>query len=253
VGLFLTLAFHALRNGRSELAGALLALSTIKPHLVVLPIAFVLLWAFSRRNWLLIGWTVGGVVVLSVLASLFQPDWILQNLIEVFRYPGYNPPSTPAAIFAQWLPAVGSRLGWGFSILAGGAMIWEWILARGKEFRWFLWTTSITLVLGQWVGIQTDPGNYILLFPALVLFWKIIDERWGNLGKAGVVLTQLGLFIGLWWLFLATLEFSGQPQQHPIMFFPLPLFLIFGLYWVRWAALKPRRLWLDEYRARTAA
>ncbi len=253
VGLLLTLAFLALRQERSELAGALLALSTIKPHLVMLPIAFILLWAVSRRNWLLIGWTIGGVAVLSVLASVFQPNWILQNLIEVLRYPGYNPPSTPAAIFAQWLPAMGGRLGWGFSILAGGALLWEWVLARGRDFRWFLWTASITLVLGQWVGIQTDPGNYILLFPALVLFWKILDERWGPLGKAGVVITQLALFAGLWWLFLSTVEFAGQPEQHPIMFFPLPLFLAVGLYWVRWAALKPRRLWLDEYRARSAS
>jgi hypothetical protein len=57
------------------------------------------------------------------------------------------------------------------------------------------------------------------------------------------------LFAGVWWLFLSTLErVGGQPIQAPIMFFPLPVFLMIGLYWVRWWVLRPEQPVLDRYR-----
>ena len=58
----------------------------------------------------------------------------------------------------------------------------------------------------------------------------------------------LALFFGLWWLFLTTIQRGDQPIQHPIMFFPLPLFMLLGLYWVRWWAIRPPRPLMDEMR-----
>jgi hypothetical protein len=54
------------------------------------------------------------------------------------------------------------------------------------------------------------------------------------------------LLTGLWLLFANTLTYEGQPIQNPVMFFPLPLFLLIGLYWVRWWAIKPPKLLLED-------
>ncbi len=43
-------------------------------------------------------------------------------------------------------------------------------------------------------------------------------------------------------VFLTTLEYTTQPMQSPVMFFPLPIFLFIGLYWVRKWATQPSRL-----------
>lgn len=249
VAFILVAAFAALRSGRDEFAGVLLALSTIKPHLVVLPIIFILIWTISQRRWRALGWMLISLVLLSVGAALFVPDWPLQNLREILVYSSYNPPGTPGAVFETWLPATGRQLGWGLSAILGLIVIREWIVVRHKDFHWFLWTGSLTLVTSSWIGIQTDPGNFILQFLPLVLVFSVWVERGGRTGTVLSSLALFLLFIVPWVIFLQTVTYGDQPLQHPIMFFPLPLFLLITLYWVRWWAIKPRRLLVEELRS----
>ncbi|MFN2214552.1 MAG: glycosyltransferase family 87 protein [Anaerolineales bacterium] len=248
VSLLIVAAFAALRAGRDELAGILLAISTIKPHLVLLPIIFILIWTISLRRWRTLGWMLISIFLLSVAAALLVPDWPLQNLREILAYSSYNPPGTPGAVFEVWLPATGRQLGWALSVVLGLILFTEWVLVRGKEFRWFLWTGSLTLVISQWIGIQTDPGNFILLYFPLVLVFSLWIERWTRSGRYLVIIAMALLFIGPWVLFLETVAYGDQPLQHPVMFFPLPLFLLITLYWVRWWGIKPRSLLVDRLR-----
>ncbi len=249
VALALVAAFAALKTGRDELAGVLLAFSTIKPHLVILPIIFILIWTISFGRWRTLGWMLISLVLLSISAALFVPDWPLQNLREILAYSSYNPPGTPGAAFETWLPAAGRRLGWALSALMGLILVTEWVFVRRREFRWFLWTGCLTLVISQWIGIQTDPGNFILLFFPLILVFSMWVERWGRAGSVLTSITLFLLFIVPWVIFLQTVTYGNQPLQHPIMFFPLPLFLLITLYWVRWWAINPRRLLVEELRA----
>jgi hypothetical protein len=250
VAVFIAGALAAIQSGRDELAGVLLALSTIKPQVVILLVIFVCVWAISVRRWGIVNWTVISLVFLSIGAAFFVPDWPLQNLWEVIRYPGYNPPGTPGSALATWLPAAGTRLGWGLTILLVILLLVEWSAARGQDFRWFLWTASLTLVASQWIGIQTDPGNFIVLFFPLVLVFAMWVKHSGTIGRLMVILSLMVLLVGLWALFLVTLEPSaGQPQQSPVMFFPLPLLLLLGLYWIRWWAIRPAPLFAGSLRA----
>lgn len=249
VTLFFVAAIAALKSGKDELAGLLLGLCTIKPHLVILPIIFVIIWSLTSGRWKILFWLVITLVVMSVSAALFVPDWPLQNLREILRYSSYNPPGTPGAVFELWLPASGRRFGWILSAILGMVMIVEWVLVIRKEFRWFLWTACLTLVASQWIGIQTDPGNFILLFLPLVLVLAMWVERWGRAGNGVVIFVLLLLFLGPWAIFLRTITYGDQPMQHPVMFFPIPLFLLITLYWVRWWAIRPQRLLVEELRA----
>jgi len=248
VSLLLVAAFAALRAGRDELAGILLAISTIKPHLVLLPIVFIIIWTISLRRWRTLGWMLISLLLLSAAAALLVPDWPLQNLREIMAYSSYNPPGTPGAVFEIWLPATGRQLGWALSVFLGLILLTEWVLVRGKEFRWFLWTGSLTLVISQWIGIQTDPGNFILLYFPLVLVFALWIERWRRSGVFMVIIAMTLLFIGPWILFLETVAYGDQPLQHPVMFFPLPLFHLITLYWVRWWGVNPRSLLVDRLR-----
>ncbi len=247
VALFLTAAVLTLRAGQDELTGILLAAATIKPHLALLPILFVLLWAASHRRWRVLAWTVGFAAFLVAFGMLFIPDWPLQNLREVLRYTSYNPPTTLQAALREWLPGVGRQLGW---ILSGGLallLLAEWVLAWGKPFRWFVWAYGLTLLVSQWIGITTDPGNFILLFLPLTLVFAEFESRYGRAALWWSLLSMLALWGGLWWIFLATLAtVNGQPQQSAVMFLPLPLYLFWGLYWVRWWAVRTSRLPLTE-------
>ncbi len=246
VTLMVVGALLAIRAEADELAGVLLGFATIKPQVVVVLLIFVILWAFNKRRWKIIFWLVGTVALLSAASMLLLPDWIMQNLREVLRYPGYNPPGTPAAVFSLYMPGVGERIGQGVSIFLGVVLLVEWWLSTRGDFRAFLWAACLTLAASQWIGIQTDPGNFIILYPAVVLVLAMWDERWHRQGSVLIIGTLVVLFAGIWLVFIRTLERSYQPIQSPLLFFPLPLFAFISLYSVRWWAVKPLKTWMTS-------
>lgn len=248
VALALVGGVLAIKSGQEELAGFLFAISTIKPQVVLVPIVCLLVWAMARKHWRLVAWFAGVMVMLVMIGLLFLPSWPLENLREVLRYPGYNPPGTPGAAFAVWLPARGMLLGRILSVLLILMLLFEWLNAirRRDQLPGLFWTVSLTLVASQWIGIQTDPGNFIVVFPALVCVAVTLEERWRRLGRGLVWVMLLVIGVGGWWIFLSTVQYGAQPQQSPVMFFPLPALLLILLYWVRWWAIRPPKVLFDR-------
>jgi len=247
IALMIVGAFLAIRANVDSLAGFLLAMTTIKPQMVILLIPFIFLWAISQRRWMLIWSTLGILILMIAGMSLLIPDWIVQNLRQILAYPQYTLPSTQGAILQEWLPGIGSELGWLMTIILAGVLIWEWRAAWGKDFQWFFWTACLTLVITNLIGIRTTTANYIALVPALILIFASWDRHWDLFGKFLIGFSYIFLLIGLWWLFILTLtETQHQATQSSVMFFPLPLFLWIGLYWIRWWVVRPEKLWLDH-------
>lgn len=245
VGLGLVASFLAVRHKSDELAGIILAFCTIKPQVVLIPGLFLLFWTLGQRRWKMLFWFVGTVGLLSAISALLMGDWILQNIREVLRYPSYNPPGTPGQALATWMPSLGSRIGVGISILVGVILVVEWILSVRRGEAGLAWVFALTLVLSQWSGLQNDPGNYVVLYPALPVIFKALEERWRHVGRVITILTLLLLLVGIWLIFLGTVEQSYQPIQSPVMIFVLPGILLSLLYWVRWWAIAPPKVWAD--------
>ncbi len=237
----------ALRNGHDELAGVLLALTTIKPQVAVVFIVFISMWCLINKRAKTVIWFFITLGLLSALAFLFIPDWILQNLREVLRYPGYNPPGTLSAALEDLLPQAGRRIGNALSAITALILLIEWFLAMRRATQGFIWTACLSLVASLWIGLQTDPGNFIVAFPAILLVFSVWIERWRVVGIGAVFLSMILLFVGLWAIFLNSVEYVYQPVQSPIMFLPLPLVLLILLYWVRWWAINPPATWFDQF------
>ncbi len=246
IAFFMAAGLSALRGKAEELAGVLFAFMTIKPQLALVFLLYITFWGISNQRWRMLGWLFGTVAVLSAVSTMLIPDWLLQNLREVVLYPKYNPAGTPAAIFAEWMPATGQRIGFGLTIFFCLVLIVEWFLSRRYEFRGFLWTCCLTLTISQWIGIQTDPGNFIILLPVLALLFSIISERYRHMGKYFIWFLMVILLVGLWWLFLRTVTYEYQPIQSSVMFFPLVGLCLLLLFWVRWWAVRPIELWFDQ-------
>ncbi len=249
VALFIMVALWAIREQHDVLAGFMLVLATIKPQMVILLIPLILYWALTQRRFMLIS-AFFGIFTLVIAASLLLlPGWPLEFVRQIVVYPNYTLPGSPGAIFKAWLPGIGGQIGWVLTAVLGVLLVIEWIQVAGKDFRWFYWTACLTLVITNLIGIRTAVANYIALLPAVLLVFAIWVERWRLLGRFLTAFSILGLTVGLWWLFLSTLQIGDQPVQHPVMFFPLPIFLLIGLYWVRFWATSSTRLLLDELRS----
>ncbi len=247
IALFLATALYAIKNKNDELAGVLLAFSTIKPQVTMIFLAAILFWSIIQKRNRIIVWFIITIAFISISAILLIPDWIMQNIREVMRYPGYNPPGTPSAALATWFPVVGPRIGTVISLCMIVILLVEWWLARKADYRHFLWVSCLTLTISPWIGIQTDPGNFITMFPALMLIFSVIVARWKKKADLPIFITLFVLFFGIWIIFLTTLEMSYQPIQSPVLFFPLPAFLLIMLYWFRSWAVRPPSLYYESF------
>jgi Glycosyltransferase family 87 len=243
--LFLVLGFLAINSDRDEFAGVAFGLSALQPQMIILVLVFTLIWAATRKRKLLILWFFITLIFLSILGLFLVPDWIMQYLRVVYQFTQNFPPGTPGILFKSTWPGLGTQLSWLVSVVSAFILLIEWWLAMRKDFRWYLWTACLTLVISQWIGIPTIPGNFSGLILPLILISALFIERWPRRGQwVGVLLAGILL---LWeWALLYSDLLSSQPGMQLNLILPLPLILLLGLYWVRWWALKPRRLLMEE-------
>lgn len=242
ITLLLLGSIYLVANGKDEIAGILLAFSTIKPQNAILIVVFILLWAIIKKRSKIIYWFSGTLVLLVGFSLLLIPDWIMQNFREIIRYTSYNPAGSPGAAMVEAWGDIGMRFSVFLSVLIAAILLAEWFGTRRGGIQRFIWVSMLTLALSQWSGIQTDPGNFILMYPAIIYAFVGLWERWKERSKPIILGVSAVLVVGLWILFAATVQYSYQPVQSSIMFFPLPAIAILLLYWVRWWAIYSREI-----------
>ena len=187
-----------------------------------------------------------GLGVLVGLAFLFLPNWFLPFFRGILIHYSFNPGLSTTGILASWSPVVGPRLGWVVSGILGLILLFEWGNTFHKDFRSFLWTTSLTLATIPLLGIPMYPKEYLFLFIPLIIFLSILAERraWLRHWGVGVVLI-LVVLPGLW--FLSKTFEAGNSYTVPadILMLLLPVLLVIGLYWLRWWFLHNQHVGLE--------
>jgi hypothetical protein len=245
--LFMVGAFLSIHNHRNEVGGILLALAAIQPQMTILVIVFTLIWGASKGNKLLIVWFFITIISLSIIVTFLVPGWIQQYLKIIFNFSQNFPLGNPGMLFRELWPGLGKQLGWMLTAVLIIIIIIEWYFARRKDFHWFLWTACLTMVISQWIGIPTIPGNFAGLILPLILISAMLTERWPQGGQWIGVFLALILFVWEWAILINDLN-SSHPSMQLNLLIPLPLILFISLYWVRWWAIKPKRLLIEELR-----
>lgn len=240
--LLLIGALLAIRSERDALAGVLLALSTAKPQMAILLIPFVILWAASNRRWQIILWAAGAQTVLMALSLALIPGWPLPWLWQILDYAQFTKPGHPVAIIASAFPGASQTIIWVLTAVLLLYLVWEWIVALREDDRWFQWTAALTLVLTNIVAFRTATTNFVVMLPAWCVIFSVWTRRWKQRGALTVLLALLILGVGQWALFMATL--TGNDESL-VMYLPLPLLTLLGLWWVRWWAIRPEKLPLE--------
>ncbi len=248
--LLITLVLLLIQKKQDVPAGILLALSTSKPQMAVLLVPFVLLWAFSTGRRGIISGTLITLAVLMIASFALVPNWFLAMIQQISEYPSYTTYThidSPLSFIADLMPGIRATLNGVLHLLAGLYLLVEWVLAWGKDQRHFLWTAAMTMVVTNLIAYRTATTNYMMLLPVLFLIFRVWEYRWKSLGSGAVWITLLTFILGLWALFITTVQGN---QEAPIMYLPLPFFCLIGLWWVRWWAMRPDRLMFDDLAAR---
>jgi hypothetical protein len=252
VTLFLALSLLFLRRGQDGWAGFWLAATSIKPQMVLLLGAWMVLWAiFSRRTRFLQGVLLGGGALLFG-SLIWLPRWPLSFIEDVQRYAavasGRNPMDVLGEAILPGNPGLVGAVVTGVLLLLTLAA-WYWGLfprdfltqRRGgrkdsgaeaqsedmglRRFEWVLfWTMTVSLL----VLFQTGSTNQALLFiPLFLWFWQGL-KGWGRLPS---IIVAVALIFTPWILFLTTI--TGN-YEHPILLLPLPFFCLVVLALQMW-------------------
>jgi len=219
VGFLLAASLAALIRRRLFLSGSLLALTLIKPQMVLLVAAYLLLWSLaqwrSRRRF------VGGFFLTSVLLGglplLIWPRWIPEWLHVMFGYRQYSTPPLVSYVLGD---QIGSRLGPFLvaALLVGGiAVAWRMRHASSTSTEF---TLTVSLLLAV-TTITLLPGHavydHVVLLPGIIfiaLSWRTFAAS-SRLFRVVLGATALALF---WQWICAPVVIALRPIVSPQLF-----------------------------------
>ncbi|HMR67733.1 MAG TPA: glycosyltransferase family 87 protein, partial [Anaerolineae bacterium] len=218
VGLALLLALWAIEKRRDTLAGLCLAITTIKPQMVFLILAFLLLWAVVRGRWHIVlgfGLSMLGLVFGSILLI---PSWPVDFARNALAYSDYVAFGTPLENLLDFLlpPSLAGPL---TSLLSGLfflALLPGWWLAFRDRPGAYTWAVMSTLIVGSLITFRSATTNQVILYLPLFFFFQRLPAS-----KATLVafLTQIGLLVLMWSTFVVLLDGNWE---HTMMHGLLP-------------------------------
>ena len=204
VAALIAACFVALLNRQSFLAGALLAVATIKPQLVWPVAAWLSLWALcdwkKRRGFL---WGLGSTTAaLCVAAEIVLPGWIGKFRVAIAAYRQYT--GTQSIFERLTTSAFGTIINL-LILMAVAVVCWRMRKARPGSVQFGL---ASSLVLASTVVIVSSvaPYNQILLLPAVL----ILARNWRSLWNSNPF-TRVASVVGsafIFWPWLAASLYS---------------------------------------------
>jgi hypothetical protein len=107
-------------------------------------------------------------------------------------------------------------------------LLYEWwrVLSRNeaapRQGLLLDWVIGLTLVITHLIAPRTATTHFVVFVFPLVAILRDLSRRkpWGIWAALGLMLT---LAVGMWWLFLATLQGA---QEHDLVHVPLPLVML---------------------------
>jgi hypothetical protein len=196
-----------LAERRPGFAGVLLAFATIKPQLVLLLLAWLLLWAFSdwhRRRTFVWGF-VSTMALLLAAAEYVLPGWVWRFRDAVTTYRQYND-GAASVLDVLITPEWGRPLA-GLTVLALAVLCWRFRRAAIESSAFNL---MLALVLAVTVVIvpKAAPYNQVLLLPGFLLPVRGWGTLWQKSALMRLILMICGLLIFWPWLAASVLTIA---------------------------------------------
>jgi hypothetical protein len=225
VTLFLGIALLALRDNHDIIAGAALALTSIKPQMVILVVPWILLWAISRCRWRLLWGLLSCSATLLLGSLILFPYWPISFVKSVMRYSAVAGGRWPIVILTRLLGLNASTIvNYFIATTLIAIMLITWRRGLGSTESEFTRATNWTIIVSSLVLFQTGTTNQaILIIPFFTWLWKA-KKRWA---RWQVLIVSGGLLAFPWIVFFLSTYGQNGPNENmdasaPIMFLVLP-------------------------------
>ncbi|MEW6580585.1 MAG: glycosyltransferase family 87 protein [Chloroflexota bacterium] len=227
------LALWAFARRRDALAGAALALSTIKPQMGFLLIPFLLLVGLSLRRWRFLATFAGAGGVLVGLSFALVPTWLGDWLAQIEQYPSYTALGAPVWIVTRHYLGLGAPAEWAANAALWALLAWAWamVLWRGRSER-LDWAVMLTLTITHLSAVRTATPHFVVFTIPLLFYLRGLTRRQRNRARRAAAIL-LALLVIPWVHFVITVE--GE-FEHPTLYLPVP----FGMLLLLWLT---RRQW----------
>ncbi len=194
VAFLLAASLCAAARGYFIPAGILLALATIKPQLVALPVAWLCIWAVGhwRVRQRLIWSFACTMLALTAAGEFLLPGWIhefRQASADYWRYTGGG----RSVLDVLLTPALGRGLS---VLLVVAALLSLWRLRRSAaDTADFAWSLAVVMATTLAVIPMFAPYNQLLLLPAVMLAARAARPLWqaGRLPRFLVAVTAISI------------------------------------------------------------
>jgi hypothetical protein len=195
VAALIAASMFALARRRFVLTGILLALATIKPQLIALPVLWLCIWVMGDwRTRRLALWSFAiTLAVLVAAGEILLPGWIHEfraGLAAYYEYTGGG-----KSVLDVALTPIGGRIV--SALLVGVLALVTWQSRRADERSVeFQWSFALSLAITLAVIPMFAPYNQLLLLPALMVISRSVRELWAknHLSRFLVAITALAVF-----------------------------------------------------------
>jgi hypothetical protein len=175
VGFLLTAGAWCVTRNQLPAAGILLALSTVKPQMSLLPLCWFLIWTIGdwRKRWLLLAGFLATLGSLIAFGELLLPGWIGYFFSGIAAYRRYAPTTSLLRVLLG--DTTGEILG---AVLILAALVYTW-RNRGVtgDSPMFAYVLSALLIVAILTFPLFTPYNQVMLILPVVLLlhnWKLL-------------------------------------------------------------------------------
>lgn len=237
VAFLVALASWSVTRQRYAVAGVQLAISTIKPQMVMLVLLWFLVWSFGnwRRRWPLAASFGISLSLLAGGAEWLLPGWPRFFLDGLVAYAKYFPTTSPVRLI------LGNWIGGAVSILAASGLVaFAWGVRKTEaDSPQFAYTLALFFVANTLLMPLLTPYNQVfLLLPSLMLL-----RDWNKLSRPA----RAGLTALLTWPWLVQAILLLHPPEidspNRLPLLPSVLVILFP-FLVAWLVITRRSLWL---------
>lgn len=229
------MALNLKKRNKFVSSGLFLGLATLNGFVSILPLIFVIAFLVSENNRSIIVWSFISIVLLSLAGFIFDNNWLLKIMRNLFleagRFPFINYNNGLINQFGETsLPQVLNFI----PLVLAIWLILEWIRMPKKSNFHLYWLISFGICLNPILAINEkfQPSFQMLLVYLFIIFlWLFRSGGKVKYYLLGIFLLLIVILPFLDFLFPERMNFFNNSIEFNLLNILLTVLM---LYWVRW-------------------